>query len=124
MIQDSNNIDVDYTGFDVGTGDTIAIIIVGSCDCGTAIHAYLGVQVTLIDINDVPEPEEKPFLLSIRYMGIPAWPELYGDAPHCVPNHYSPAPPKIQYNSTVPYKTKITIKQPVSKAGFKRGQRR
>ncbi len=52
------------------------------------------------------------------------WSELYGDAPHRAPNHYPPAPPKIQFKSTALVKPKITIKQPVSKAGFNKGQRR
>ncbi len=124
MIQDQNTaVAHDY---DPGTNTSEIIIIVGDADSGTAVNAYiqlrkLGMDVCLLERD--PEPE--PFVsFELKYMGIPAWPELYGDAPHRAPNHYPPAPPKIQFKSTALGKPKVTIKQPVSKAGFKRGQRR
>ncbi len=124
MIPIQNYTLVDYIADSYqGTGDTCAMIIIGSGNTWAAVNAYLqlrklGVSVTLI--AGTPDPEEKPFLFPIRCMGTPTWQELHGGAPHRVPNHYPPAPPKIQFKSTAFIKPKITIKQPLARAGSKR----
>ncbi len=55
---------------------------------------------------------------------VPLWPELYIDEPHRVPNHYPPAPRKIEPILAVIRTPLITRKQPIARSGFRRGQRR
>ncbi len=43
--------------------------------------------------------------------------------PWKVPNHYPPAPLKLEYKSKAPRFISKKYKQPVSRSGFKRGQR-
>lgn len=45
------------------------------------------------------------------------------DEPWKAPIHYQPAPKKLIFKSIHTIKNKITIKQPVSRSGFRRGQR-
>ena len=46
------------------------------------------------------------------------------DEPWKVPNHYAPAPIKIEFKSVAPKLVHKKLKQPASKSGFKRGQRK
>ncbi len=99
--------------YDPGTGDTSGIIIVGDCDSGPALETYIalrqmGMNVCLIERE--PDPEPEPFF-PVECMDIPAWPELYGGAPHRVPNHYPPAPKKL-IGKSAPLKINHRIKQP------------
>jgi len=56
------------------------------------------------------------------------WPKFheidFEKNPHMVPNHYPPAPKKIEFKSKAPAYTHKIIIQPLSGPGFKRGQRR
>lgn len=99
-----------YPDMDASASPTAVIYV--SC------YSYHDEYLRLIDDIDgiiLEAPVEMP---------IPLWPELYEDAPHRVPNHYPPAPRKIEARRQAPAMAHKVLKQPVARAGFKRGQRR
>lgn len=103
----------------------LAMPVINVADSSSCPAMYICPNdLAILDPNECVATSDLIIEHDLKSIPIQFWPDLYDEIPHKIPNHYPPAARKLEFKSKTPLFICKIYKQPISKSGFKRGQRR